>query len=890
MLLTDVRLEKAMNNLLNVFCETLTCPLGVDNPNPRFSWRPADSTFRFPQMSYEISVFKGDEIVWSTGRVESSNSVSVEYGGGELESFTEYVFRIKSELADGAELFGEGTFETGILRDDQWQGEFLAYGDYEKRVSPVFYTSFNCRKPVKKARAYFCGLGYGELYINGKKTDESLLDPAWTDYAVRVLYRTFDITDMLENDNRIAVILGDGWMAHNHKYFEVSRKPPLSWYHEPCFLLNLRVTYEDGETVTFCPNADNTLVNESHILSNNVFDGEIYDARIKKQLYGGEEPSAEKGWKAPVISKVTGKLSSQLMRPIMRTEELRPVKITSVASNIYTVDMGINFSGFLKLSLLGAEGSKVTVRYSEAVRDDDTVNCENLRYAQCCDTYILSGEAEGEEYSPRFTYRGFRYAEITLDGSVKVMNVLGVRVNSAVDRIGSFECDNQMLNRIYAMLINTEINNMHSVPTDCPQRDERLGWLNDNTLRLEQNFMNFDSRLFYEKWLTDLRDTQEKLKTGALADTAPYFYGLNPARWNTTVFISIPYFLYKYYGDMQPMKKHWKNLLWYMDFQKTKLTEEGLINEYYVGEWCPPMRDSILEDRQSAFAKDIKNQLATSCFYYYECRMCAEMAEILGDKASASRFLAEFERVKQAVNNKFFDYERGVYVPECQGNNIFPLFLGITPDGYEKKVARRLIDLIVEKDGYHISTGSHMTRFLFETLDKIGKNDIGVRMLMEKEYPSFGYMIENGATALWERWEKTFGFMTSHDHPMTGGFGVWFFKALGGIYLGLESTPEEIVIRPQAVKLLDRVSCRRSFVSGEAESSWYRLEDRICYDITLPWNMEARVEIRVGDADRITVNGRELDRCGMRAEQEGDLLRIFSNGGYMHIETVTEKR
>ncbi len=465
----------------------------------------------------------------------------------------------------------------------------------------------------------------------------------------------------------------------------------------------------------------------------------------------------------------------------------------------------------------------------------------------------------------------------------------GVRVNSAVERIGEFSCCSELLNRIYKMLINTELNNMHSVPTDCPQRDERLGWMNDNTLRLEQNFMNLDSQLFYEKWLDDLRDQQERLDTGAVPDSCPYYYGMSPARWNTTVFVSLPYYIYRYFGDKQPMQKHWQAVKRYMAFQETKLTDKGLIDEYYVGEWCPPVKDSILEGRQSCgFAKDIKNQLATSCFYCLECLLCQRMALMLNDLDALEHFRKQAEAIKKAINKKYFDYERSAYLPECQGNTIFPLYLDIVPEGHRARVEENLLRYIREKDNYHISTGSHMTRFLFETLHLMGKDNVGVKMLEQRTYPGFGYMLEQGATALWERWEKSLGFMTSHDHPMTGGFGVWFFKALGGIEIGLEDDEEVLTIAPAVPDNLVFVSCHRKFRTGDVISNWRKLAGELHYDITIPWNTRARIEIAVSepDAEKVSVNGKILSQSALAYRFEGGKLILESNCGYFHIITM----
>ncbi len=883
-----------MLNKLFTTCETLQDPIGIDNPAPRFSWLVADGRVSLPQKSYRIQVFFRDMCVWDSGVMIDRRSVAVAYAGEPLVSFGRYTYQIECVLEDGALYCGNGTFEMGILERDGWQGEFLSYPNYEKRCSPVFVTHFTPRSAVKSARAYFCGLGYGELYINGQKTDTSVLDPGWTDFTSRVLYRTFDITELLcSGENKIRVLLGDGWMAHNHKYFVWSKKPPLPWYFEPRFLLNIRMEYENGEVETFFPDADNCFCNKSEILSQNVFDGETYSALRAAELAAQEKSAlrTEDGWVPAVLAPMEAKRSAQVMPSIRETECIRPAGVVSISSAVYTVDMGINFSGFLKIKVVGERGSTVKIRCSEVANEDNTVNQTNLRYAACTDEYILLGEGE-EVYAPRFTYRGFRFAELTLTGKVKVIDIEGVRVNSNSERIGTFSCSSEMLNRIYRMLINTEINNMHSVPTDCPQRDERLGWMNDNTLRLEQNFMNFDSQLFYEKWLDDLRDAQQKMGTGAVPDSCPYCgYGLPTARWNATVFVSLPYYLHRYFGDLQPMKKHWRSVKWYMDFQKTKLTDEGLIDEYYVGEWCPPMKDSILEDRQSAFAKDIKNQLATSCFYYLECLLCQKMAVLLEDIEAHARFCKQAEAMKEAINAKYFDPVRGAYLPECQGNTIFPLYLDIVPDGYRAKVEANLLRYIKEKDNYHLSTGSHMTRFLFEVLHSLGRDDVGVQILEQKTYPSFGYMLENGATALWERWEKSLGFMTSHDHPMTGGFGVWFFKALGGLQIGLADEDESIVsIAPSVPENLEYVNCQRMMRNGKVACNWRRIANEIHYDIAVPWNTRARIVIpvKVFDVESVFVNGMPLERSDISYNYDGQTLSWESECGYWHIVTAAK--
>ena len=869
---------------LIVFCETLNNPLGIDNSKPRFSWRIEGDVVCSPQRKYHIRVYDKDDCVWDSGMRLDCKSIAIPYEGKALKSFTLYRYEVECTLVNGARYIAEGSFETAILSKNEWQGSFLAYPDYQKRQSPVFISDMGINGKVKSCRAYFCGLGYGELYINGHKTDNSVLDPGWTDYTQKVLYRTFDITDLVkEGNNRIRVLLADGWMAHNHRYFRP--KPPLPWYHEPCFLLNVRVTYEDGRIETFVPTPDNCRVNTSEILSQNVFDGEEYSAIRAQELSIMEAGTLqeEDGWIAPCITKMSEKLCAQIMPPICETEIIKPIRTASIDASTYVFDMGINFSGYARITLAGEKESIIQMRYSELVNDDDTINQVNLRFAQCCDTYHALGEGE-ETWSPRFTYRGYRFLEIKITGKVQLLDVVGVRVNTAIERIGNFSCDNELLNSIYRMLINTEMNNVHSVPTDCPQRDERLGWMNDNTMRLEQLFMNFDSQLFYEKWFYDILDLQKKLNTGAVADSCPYYYGMSPARWNTSVFITLPYFTYRYFGDDQLIRQHWDRILWYMQYQKSKIKEDGLFDDYFVGEWCPPLNESVLTDSQSAFAKNIRNQLATGCFYIMECMLCCKMAVLMEDTKSAEIFKSSIEDMKNAINSQFFDYEKGCYIPKCQGNQIFPLFLNIIPNGYEKQVEQALLSCIKD-DSYHITTGSHMTRFLFEVLDLLDANDVAVRMLNVKTYPSFGYMIENGATSLWERWEKNLGFMTSHDHPMTGGFGVWFFKSLGGLRLGTHEDGHVLRICPSVPSGLEYVNCSRKFRNGTLVSNWRRICNEIHFDIQVPWNTPAEISIpKLGrQICDVRLNGHTVTDVTQCEETETHFIWLV-NSGYWHIE------
>lgn len=835
----------------SIFCEFNQNPLGVGTRTPRFSWRLSQGA---DQEAYSIEVKdSAGNTVFSRSEQSAENVCRFE---GELKSSEQYTWRVTLSLADGSSITSpEGSFETALL--DGPEGDFIAFAGYEKRKSPYFLRQADITRKVVHARAYVCGLGYYELTINGKKVGDSSLCPGWTDYNKRVLYDTYDITPYLrQGKNAFGVQLGEGWFGHEHIFFQQIFGTNPSWFNDPCLKMNILLCYEDGSETIVTAADGKWLCAQSPIVMNNVFDGETYDARMEIEGWNTPEFVPDERF-TPAINAPKppkGIMDTTLMPSIGEHTVLRPKEVHR--PGVYTVvyDFGQNIAGWTRLRLRGPRGAKVVVRYGESINQDKTVNQMNLREAKQTDTYILKGEYVQEYYKPRFTYHGFRFAEVTIDEGVHLLGCEAYRVNNRLQRAGHFECSEPMLNKIYNAVINTEMNNEHSVPTDCPQRDERLGWINDVTVRFEQTMFNFDAHLFFEKWLNDIADSQTLQESGAIGDTAPFFYGGFPACHISSVYVQLPYAMYRFYEDKSVLERFYDGMDRYARFKLTTLDEKGLVHTNYAGDWAPPLMESEFGHSCDAMPANIGRQIISTGYVYYDCKTMAKCAAVMGRQDEVQFFERKAKELADNINRHCLDTENGCYMPCSQGSNLFPLFLDIVPEEYRQSVIKHLLDDLMITNGGHVTTGNQTTKYLFEVLNKLGRNDIGVELLKKEDYPSFGYMFACGGTTIWERFENSTGVgMNSHNHPMHGSFSVWYYKALAGINPA-DKQDGIYTVRPDFVHNLDSVSADWMTGRGLLASSWKREGSAVTLKVTVPWSTKARVVLPQGSA--ATVDGK----------------------------------
>lgn len=875
------------NKDVTITCEYLVNPIGIQNEKVRFSWLVDEKYKKTQQEFYRIIVLDSTQnCVWDTGKVHSSQSTAVEYTGEILNSFQKYSWRVEVYVQEVSGknihcLKQEGSFEMGALRSQDWKGTWICAPALPREMAPLFRKEFVLEKLPECGRVYMSGLGYFEAWINGHRLGDSFLDPGWTDYNKTVLYRAFDVTNMLHTGKNVfAAELGNGWFGNDHVAFThmIGSKP--SWLSAPKLLCNIRL---DGACIA--TEKDGTwFYAEGPVRKNSLYDGEYYDAAFEKTEYQYPEYSQGSHTWTPAeeAEPPSGILRCQIMPPIRKVRTIKPQYmeyIGEAADYSMTVDFGENFSGWVQIEAEGKAGQKIQILYGETLNQDYTVNQKNLRFAKGEDIYVF-GKSPHIRHEPHFTYHGFRYAQIMLDEGVIIHEIKGCEVHTDVKKAGLFESSDRTLNQIQEAVQRTEINNLHSVPTDCPQRDERLGWMNDMTVRFEEGLYNFDLILLYEKWLQDIRDAQRE--DGAIPDTVPYFFGEQPARHASSVCVLLPWYLYLFYCDRQILTVNYEMMRKHVHFKLSLCGKEGLLPEHFFGDWAPPMTEAYLGWGENAVPKNITHQLLTTCYLYYDCMIMEKISDVLGKNQDAGLFCKEGKKIKENLNLRYLHGE-GYYDTNAQGCNVFPLFLGIVPDGLRKEVCRHLLDNLFAEHKGHVTTGNQMTKYLFEVLNKEKLDQKAYELASVDTYPSLGYMLKQGATTIWERWENlTCNHMNSHNHPMLGAYTAWFHKGLGGITLD-ENREKTICLRPAVIPGLGYVRVTHRFVWGVCSSAWEKKEGRVEYVFAVPWNAAARLDLSNCSIEynKIQVDGKVLS-CS-------EVEKIIFTGGEYTVLLWTEK-
>ena len=571
-----------------------------------------------------------------------------------------------------------------------------------------------------------------------------------------------------------------------------------------------------------------------------------------------------------------GRLTAQMVEPIKVVETIRPQTVSEPSPGVFVFDTGQKLAGWAELRVTGARGTRVVLRFAENLTGGGTVNQENLRKAAATDVDILKGEGE-ERWAPRFTRHGFRYIQVEgFPGRPPPGDITVKVVRSAVEPNGVFESSNALVNRIQKMVWWTEASNLHSKPTDCPQRDERMGWMNDMTVRIEQALYNFRMARFYSKFPDDVRDTQDG--AGAIADTTPFKWGKRPADPVSASFLLLAWRLYDHYGDTRAMARHFDGFKAWVDYLVNR--SDHLIVPY--GSWgdrAPPAAFSVKGSvGGSAISGETPLPFMSTGYLYYCARLLSRMAGVLGKKTEQAAYANLAARVAEAFNRKYWDEAAGGYGANNQACNSFALFPGVAPEDRVPRAAGNLVKN-VEKHNYHHTTGNLCTKYLLEMLTEHGHADAAWRIAAQETYASWGFMLANGATTVWERWEHlTGGSMNSHNHPMMGFASSWFAKYLGGIRVDPAAPAfQRIRIRPYPVAGLDRVRSEYQSMYGPVRSAWRRAEGRFTMQVSVPVNTSASLYLAKGKA---TEGGKPAAEASgvrlVRREADGDVYEIGS--------------
>jgi alpha-L-rhamnosidase len=789
-------------------CEYLANPIGVDVRQPRFCWVLEHSERGQKQTAYQILVStqpaceKSD--MWDSEKVSSVESTQIIYKGKPLASDKSYYWRVRywdkdENLGPYSEI---ATFDTGLISKEDWNGTWIGGANQLRK-------EFQVNGRVVRAHAFICGLGYSELRLNGRKVGANVLDPGWTTYDKRALYVGYDVTNMIQQGaNAAGVLLGKGW------------------YKSTALLFQLNIQLADGQTIRVV--SDSLWKSKNGpIVEDSIYNGEIYDARL--EMPGWDRPGYDdKSWK-PVegIQGPKGVLSAQMMPPIRVVDTIVPLKMANPKPGVYVFDMGQNTSGWARLRVSGPAGAVVKMRFAEMLYDDGMLNQENLRAARAEDTYILKGEGE-ETYEPRFTYHGFRYVEVTgFPGVPNAETIRGRVVHSSVKQAGSFACSKPVLNSLQRIITWGQKTNLHSIPTDCNQRDERMGWMGDAQGTAEEAMMNFDMAAFYTNFIRDIRDVQDD--AGTITDTVPHIWGSRPAdpAWGTA-YPLLCWYMYQYYGDKRILEEQYDGLKKYVEFLRSK-TENGLLKYSYYGDWVA--------------VEKTPGSIVSSFYYYYDVKILGDIAKILGIEKDAQAYAKLAEGIKATFHSEYFDPKTKNYANGTQTANTLALFLELAPKNERGEAWGNLFDNLVYKNNSHLTTGIIGTKYIMELLTRFDNSDLAYDIATQTTYPSWGYMIENGATTLWELWQLRQGpSMNSHNHPMFGSVGAWLYKALAGITVDPTAVAfEKIRIEPQMVRDLFYASGSIDTLRGRVLSSWSRTEKSVCMEVAIPVGSEAEV-------------------------------------------------
>jgi alpha-L-rhamnosidase len=747
----------------------------------------------------------------------------------------------------------------------------------EERRLPARYLrrEFDVEKPVRRAVAYYSGLGLSEMWLNGKKTDSDVLSPGLTEYDKRAFYVTRDVTGMIrKGPNAIGVILGNG------RYYAPRSKVPVPTrsFGFPKLLFQVRIEYADGTSDVVASDASWDLSANGPIRANNEYDGEEYDARL--EFPGWAMPGfAGTGWqRAQVVAAPGGVISAQMIEPIRVTGVLKPKSVKEVRPGVFIFDMGQNMVGWCRLKVRGPTGTSVKLRHAEVLTREGLLYMDNIRGARVTDVYTLNGKGQ-EVYEPRFTYHGFRYVEMTgFPGKPSLDSIQGLVVNDDLDETGSFACSNPVVNRIFTNIVWGVRGNYRSIPTDCPQRDERQGWLGDRSQECRGESYIFNISKLYHKWLTDIADAQKP--SGSVSDVCPSYWPLynDNVTWPSSIVI-IPGTLHAQYGDLKPIQEIYPAAKLWMDYMSTFVTN-GIISKDSYGDWCVPPEDPKLIHSADPARKTDPALLATG-FFYHDALLMEKYATLLGRTADAEHFGKLASDLKAGLNKKLYDPEKGYYGNGSQTSCVLPLAFGLAPEEAQSGIFARLVEKIASESKNHVGTGLIGGQWLMRTLTRHGRADLAWTIASQETYPSWGYMVGKDATTIWELWngDTADPAMNSGNHVMlVGDLLIWMFENLAGIRPAPE-TPgfARIVMRPETPPGLDWVKATHRSASGLIESEWRKEAGKFVWRMRIPPNTTARVEVP-------NPSGKGANESGKPASQAKGVRVLGSEGGRQLLE------
>lgn len=882
-------ISNAQLTLSKLKIEGLINPIGVEENQPSFSWVIESTRREITQNSYEIKVFKDQEtLFWGSGKVVSEESINIKYTGPTLNSSTRYYWQVRiiDNKGNKSPWSAKAYWQTGLLKKNEWKATWIESKKDIGDISPIFRKGFKVNKNIASATLYATAHGIYEAHLNGKRIGDAYLTPGWTSYNKRLQYQAYDVTPLLRNgNNAIGAILANGWYKGTLNW-----EPREKIYGDKLgFLAQLTIKYTDGSEETVATDAS-WKTSTSGILYAEIYNGETFDAN--KNLKNWSLPTFDDSkWDNTKIANYNlSNLISTINEPIKKQEIFAVKKAIKTPKGETVLDFGQNLVGWETIKLKGKKGDTIRVYHAEVLDKNGNFYTANLRSAKATSTYILSGEEE--VYHPRFTFYGFRYIKIEgLTDQLDTANFKAVALYSDMPKTGSFTSSNSLVNQLQKNIEWGQKGNFLDIPTDCPQRNERLGWTGDAHAFFRTAVFNRDGKNFFRKWMKDMAADQHE--DGRIPWVIPNTLLPNQAAstgWADACTI-IPWQHYTAYGDKQILIDQYPTMKAWVDYMK-KNSVNHLWNteKFHFGDWLFYRPD----DDKDGIAAITDKYLIAQCFFAHSTQMLINAAEVLGKKEDVELYDALLNNIKSAFVKEYTTANGGL-VSNTQTAYVLALQFDMLPAALRPQAAQRLVDNINKYN--HLTTGFLGTPYLCDVLSRYGFDDVAYKLLLRENYPSWLYPVKSGATTIWERWDGqkpdgTFQTdeMNSFNHYAYGAIGDWLYRTSAGLKEG-SAGYKEIIIKPHLGGDFTYVSAQQHTPYGEASSTWNLKDEEYTLTIKIPVNTSATVYIpcsigqEVLEGKSLIVESKNITYIG----KEDQYIKIKVGSGVYSFTTVNKK-
>lgn len=799
-------------------------PIGMDVLRPRFSWKLETENQNTMQEGYQIQVVSKEKMIWDSGCRKSEQSVLVEYDGLSLQAESRYEYHVRVWDNHGEEASADGYFETGLLAGSNFQAKWITHPfAKEETACPVFMKAVSLKKTVRQARIYATALGVYEIRINGKKAGDTFFAPGWTNYKKRLQYQTYDVTELMEQESVLEITVGNGWYKGIYSF----TCTPDHYGDRVAVFAELHVTYEDGTKEVIATDTD-WKVKTGPVRYSEIYMGETIDS-----TFAGSEPAAAEPFSYPIEN-----LTAQESDPVRITKRTPAQELIVTPKGEKVLDFGQNMAGIVEVKAKGTPGQKIVIRHAETLDKDGNFYSETLRQAKSIDTYICDGTEQ--TFLPHFTFHGFRYICVEGLEEINPADFTACTLHTDMRVTGSFLCSNEMVNQLYRNIQWGQRSNFLDIPTDCPQRDERLGWTGDAQVFCRTASYNMDTARFFAKWLHDMKSEQTKefgpphVVPNILQDQDA------AAAWSDAATV-IPWTVYQMFGDKRILKDQYESMKGYVDYITEHCSENGLWQTgFQYGDWLALDKEESA-DRTGATDKF----LVANAYYAYSADIVRQAAQVLGLEEDAEKYRRLHADIVRLFDEEYIT-RTGRMVSETQTGCVLALYFDLAQEKYRGRIAKSLAANIANHKN-HLSTGFVGTPYLCHVLSENGMHELAGTLFLKEDYPSWLYAVKKGATTVWERWDSirpdgSFdeSGMNSLNHYAYGSIADWMFEKLAGINR-MEPGFKKILIQPRLIKGITSIDASYDSVYGMIRSAWSCKNGKITVDVTVPANATAQI-------------------------------------------------